>query len=74
MKFVAQKPITEMEHPPYSPDLVPSGFWLFPRTKSDLKGRLQDTDYIQKKSDNGTHSYSTNGVPKIFPTVAASLG
>jgi hypothetical protein len=27
-----------------------------------------------KKSDDGIESYSTTGVPKIFPTVAASLG
>jgi len=27
-----------------------------------------------KKSDNGTGSYSTTGVPEVFPAVAASLG
>jgi hypothetical protein len=27
-----------------------------------------------KKYDNGTESYSTAGVPKMFPTLAASLG
>jgi hypothetical protein len=27
-----------------------------------------------KKCDNGTESYSTPGVPKMFPTVAASFG
>jgi hypothetical protein len=27
-QFPAQKFITKMEHPPYSPDLVPNGFWL----------------------------------------------
>jgi hypothetical protein len=36
-QFLAQKSITEMEHPPYSPDLVPNGFWLFPKIKSALK-------------------------------------
>jgi hypothetical protein len=30
--FLAQKLITEMEHPPYSPDLGPDDFWLFPKT------------------------------------------
>jgi hypothetical protein len=34
---VARKSITEMEHSPYSPDLDPNNFWLFP--KSALKGR-----------------------------------
>jgi hypothetical protein len=27
-----------------------------------------------KKSDHSTESYSATGVPKMFPTVAASLG
>ncbi len=28
-----------LEHPPYSPDLAPSDFWLYPRLKKGLKGR-----------------------------------
>lgn len=27
-----------LEHPPYSPDLAPSDFYLFPRLKEDLRG------------------------------------
>jgi hypothetical protein len=27
-QFLAQKSITEMEHPPCSPDLTPNNFWL----------------------------------------------
>jgi hypothetical protein len=29
-QFLAQKSITEVEHIPYFPDLVPNGFWVFP--------------------------------------------
>jgi hypothetical protein len=53
---------------------------LFPKIKCALKGRrFQATEDIQKKkkkkkSDDSTESYSTTRVPKIFPTVAASLG
>jgi transposase len=36
-QFLAQKLITEMEHPLYSPDLAPND-WLFPKIKSALKG------------------------------------
>ena len=25
-------------HPPYSPDLAPCGFWLFPKLKENLRG------------------------------------
>jgi hypothetical protein len=28
-QFLAQKLITEMENPPYTPDLVMNDFWLF---------------------------------------------
>jgi hypothetical protein len=37
-QFLAQKSITEMEHPPYSPDLTHGDFWLFPKIKPALKG------------------------------------
>jgi hypothetical protein len=37
-QFLAQKPITKMEHPPSSSDLAPKNFWLFPEIKSALKG------------------------------------
>jgi hypothetical protein len=37
--FLAQKSITEMEHSPFSLDLAPNYFRLFPKIKSDLKGR-----------------------------------
>jgi hypothetical protein len=28
-----------MDHPPYSPDLAPCNFWLFPKLKNGLKGQ-----------------------------------
>jgi hypothetical protein len=49
MQFLAQKSITEMKHPPHSPDLVLNDFWLFPKIKSALRGlRVQDTEGIKK--------------------------
>ena len=33
-----------LPHAPYSPDLAPSDFYLFPKLKSDLRGRRFDTD------------------------------
>jgi hypothetical protein len=50
--------------------LVPNDFWLFPEIKSALKGRkFQDTEDIQRKYYNSTESYSTTGIPKMFPTL-----
>jgi histone-lysine N-methyltransferase SETMAR len=33
-----------LPHPPYSPDLAPSDFYLFPKLKSELAGRRFETD------------------------------
>ena len=41
--------ITQVTQPPYSPDLAPCDFWLFPKLKSPLKGkRFQTVDEIRK--------------------------
>jgi hypothetical protein len=38
--------------------------------KSAIKGQgFQDIEDIQKKSNDGTESSSTTGVPKMFPVV-----
>jgi histone-lysine N-methyltransferase SETMAR len=36
-QFLASKNITVLAHPPYSPDLAPCDFFLFPKIKSMLK-------------------------------------
>jgi hypothetical protein len=36
-QFLAQKSNTEQNYGPYSPDLAPNDFWLFPKIKSALK-------------------------------------
>jgi hypothetical protein len=36
-QFLAGKGISAMDHPPYSPDLVPADFWLSPKLKSVVK-------------------------------------
>ena len=47
-KFLAKNSITKMDHPPYSPDLAPCDFWLFPKLKNALKGqRFADFSDIQ---------------------------
>ena len=37
--FLAEKSIPVVPQPPYSPDLSPCDFFLFPRLKNHLKGR-----------------------------------
>jgi histone-lysine N-methyltransferase SETMAR len=59
-QFLTGKGISAMDHPPYSPDLAPAVFWLFPELKSVLKGkRFSDVEGIKsyvKKIDR--HSCS----------------
>jgi transposase len=47
--FSTKNNVTTLEPPPYSPDLVPAEFYLFPRLKSALKGRrfCDATDIIK---------------------------
>jgi transposase len=47
-EFLAKNSITKMDHPPYSTDLAPCDFWLFPKLKTALKGqRSADLSDIQ---------------------------
>jgi len=40
-----------LEHPPYSPDLAPCDFFLFPKMKSTLKGtRFESIDAVKAKA------------------------
>ena len=36
-QFLSNKNITVCPHPPYSPDLAPCDFWLFPKVKVTMK-------------------------------------
>jgi len=42
-QFLAQRKVTVLDHPMYSPDLAPADYFLFPKVKSHLKGRLFDS-------------------------------
>jgi hypothetical protein len=47
-EFLAIKQITVLEHPPYSPNLVPSDNFMFLKIKEILKGgHFDDTDDIR---------------------------
>jgi len=41
-QFLAQQKVTVLDHPPYSPDLAPADYFLFPKVKSHLNGHLFD--------------------------------
>lgn len=48
--FLAKHGIPQVQQPPYSPDLAPCDFFLFPRLKKTLKGRRFDDQAAIKKN------------------------
>lgn len=47
--FLAKHKTTVLPQPPYSPDLAPTAFFLFPMLKATLKGhRFQTMDKIEE--------------------------
>lgn len=63
-QFLAKNGMTLLPHPPYSPDLAPCDFFLFPKMKKELKGRrFADIEEVQEKSLDAlkgivTHEYA----------------
>ena len=50
-RFLTYNTMTVVPHPPYSPVLAPSDFFLFPKLKMKLKGRrFQTLEEIQAES------------------------
>lgn len=47
--YLASRGTTVLDHPPYSPDLAPNDFWLYPKLKMTLKGeRFDNVDAIKR--------------------------
>ena len=60
---------TVVPHPPYSPDLAPSDFWLFPNLKETLKGQhsLSDAEVeeaVRKWISSKPETFFINGMEK----------
>ena len=48
-QFLAERNVAVLNHPPYSPDLAPCDFFLFPKLKEAIKGvRFPDVEAIKK--------------------------
>ena len=68
-EFLPKNSITKMDHPPYSPDLAPCDFWLFPKLKNALKGQT----FADLLTSNATWKHYCEVFRKmIFKTVSGS--
>ncbi len=47
-EYLAAKGVKTLRHPPYSPDLAPADFFLFPRVKTELAGFSLKQETFQK--------------------------
>jgi histone-lysine N-methyltransferase SETMAR len=59
-----------LDHPPYSPDLAPSDFFLFPEMKNPLRGRRFDCreDVIQEVEawfSSKTQAFYSEGLRRV---------
>jgi len=52
--YMCQKGIKTIDHPPYSPDLAPCDFFLFPKVKTDMAGTVCATLSDVKKLWEGS--------------------
>jgi histone-lysine N-methyltransferase SETMAR len=65
--YLAKNNVTTLEHPPYSPDLAPADFFLFPRLKSSLKGkRFADVEDVRENATKVLKDIQENEFHKCF--------
>ena len=64
-QFFVKKQIIALDHPPYSPDLTPCDFWLFPRLKAVMK-----RTHYQGLSNKEAEKTQKKGFCQVFSWVA----
>ena len=65
--FLTKHKITVLEHPPYSPDLTPRDFFLFPKIKSALKGaRFESVDAVKARAMELMNKLSEDDLQHCF--------
>ena len=67
--YLTKMGIKTVAHPPYSPDLAPCGFWLFPK----LKGCRYETIEEMKEAVTKVIDTLTRGLPWGLPEVVGTV-
>jgi transposase len=66
-QFLANKNITVLEHPPYSPGLAPCDFYLFPKINSVLKGtHFLSAENVKAKTAEILNSLTEHDLRNFF--------
>ncbi|GFU82523.1 putative mariner transposase [Trichonephila clavipes] len=66
-RFLAKYSIPVLENLPYSPDLAPCEFYLFPKGKSALKGtRFESVEAVKEKAARVLKELTKDGFQHCF--------
>ena len=73
--YLTKMGIKTVPHPPYSPDLAPCDFWLFPKLKEKLRGCRWDNWGDERGCDEGHWHAHTRGlvIHPYHPTLLVGL-
>jgi [histone H3]-lysine36 N-dimethyltransferase SETMAR len=58
--------VRRLNHPPYSPDLAPADFFLFPKVKEQLSGLQLDQDSLKQTWEGVTKSIAKEEFAAAF--------
>ena len=64
--FIAAKKIKTIAHPPYSPDLAPADFFLFPKVKNDLAGKTLRQEIFRSSWEGAIKKLSKDDFAAAF--------
>lgn len=65
--YLAKHQTPVVPHPPYSPDLAPADFFLFPKLKNTLKGhRFQDIEEIKENATRQLRAIEESAFQEAF--------
>ena len=65
-QFLADRSIKTIAHPPYSPDLAPADFFLFPKVKNDLAGKTLTQDTFRSSWEGAIKKLSKDDFATAF--------
>jgi transposase len=73
--YLAKHQTSVVPHPPYSTDLAPADFFLFPKLKTTLQRRcFQTIEEIQENVRRELRTITEKCIPGSIPTMEEKLG
>ena len=65
--YLTETGIKTAPHPPYSPDLAPCDFWMFPRLKEKLRGRrFEDVEEMKEAVTEALDTFPLEDYQRAF--------